>query len=241
MTQRKDKVVVYQAKTLPSHGITYPPGSRVYYKPYSIGDILQFSKANMDVRGVYEKILEGIDTVGFKKEDLLLVDFTMLSIYRKCASYPVEGVEVEGKKCKACGKDLEKKVLLEDLEFGEPKFKKPTVGLVVKGVKFELKPWTIGMEIEYLDVEEKNVIQALARTLADKEQKEDFITHLSNAPKEDYLKLWEVWALLYLTARDVRVTCTCKEEANIPLRVGGPLLRPFCRNKASNEISIEIE
>lgn len=76
-----------EADDLPSRMMAYPPGAKVSYRVYTFGDVLDINEANLTLREKFERILEGITTVGFPKEDLTVSDFLYLGFQRKISTF----------------------------------------------------------------------------------------------------------------------------------------------------------
>jgi len=228
-------------RELPSKGITYPEGWKVYYRPYSVGDILALSQSKLQLGDIYKKIAAGIETVGFPVENLLWNDFILLSLFRKCTSLPIEYFIADGEKCEKCGEPIDHRFHLEDLDFEEPKFNKNVIIIKVKDVEFRMRPWTLGMEIEKLETldETKGVLDYL-KLMVDGD-KELFDKRMRECTEEAWKPLYQLWSYLFLTVWDLKAPCKkCGTENKISVRAGGRRLTPFCRSAGPAEVWIDL-
>lgn len=71
---------------LPSAGKAYPPGTRISYRPYTLGESVHAEASRLDMRGTYDLILKGVDCGTMDKFKLTLPDVLFLGLVRKIAS-----------------------------------------------------------------------------------------------------------------------------------------------------------
>ena len=84
--EQKSYLPEYREDDLPSRKLQYPKGVRVYYRPYTLGELLKINQYNFDEVELYEFILDGIKVTGMEKEDLTYYDVVYLGWRRKTAS-----------------------------------------------------------------------------------------------------------------------------------------------------------
>lgn len=111
-----------QVKEIPSNFLSYPNKSEVYYKGYTFQDLKDLANPNLSLVDQFYVILKGIETVGFKKDDLTYFDFLYLGLLRRLLTLKTNTFEVSYY-CRKCNEhlmhrfnhsDLGFKVLLDD-------------------------------------------------------------------------------------------------------------------------------
>jgi hypothetical protein len=81
-----DDIPVIQVTDLPSKFKPYPEGSKITYSPFTFGEMIKSNNSNLSQKEMDDLIMRGIKTEGFKKEDLIWVDFRFIAILRKIST-----------------------------------------------------------------------------------------------------------------------------------------------------------
>lgn len=71
---------------LPSRFVPYPEGSKISYKPYTFGEVLNVNDSHLSLKQQFHQVLEGIETVGFDREQLTVPDFLFIGLQRKIST-----------------------------------------------------------------------------------------------------------------------------------------------------------
>ena len=216
---------------LPSKGKAYPPSTRISYRPYTFGELRSISSSNkqLSVKQEYEKILDGIGTVGIKKLDLTLSDTVYLSILRRISTTPTERFTVSFK-CRKCKKDNSHfKYFRELIDFEELNIPKLPMNVEFSFGKCSFKPITVG---QYLDLLTMGLGLDISATLAiqviDRPFKDIYPIIAECSDKRDIELLEEVEKLLHHDQNPAVLHCSCGEPREVSLEGGeGCSLLPF--------------
>jgi hypothetical protein len=145
---------------LPSKGVTYPPGSKVYFIPFLWVEVKKFSGENrlLPLHKKYELLLEGIFCDGFSKLDLTVQDFLFLALMRKLGSFGVQKFSVSVE-CPHCNFPNSYYLGLNDIEVDDLRVsgdELPAYGRIFEDMELAFMPLTIG---KYFKLAEKDLLE----------------------------------------------------------------------------------
>ena len=105
-----------RVENLPSRGVGYPKGSVIKYRPYTHGEMRQFSIQTASPAQSIEMAVSGLDVQGFDKMKLSILDAFYIGLLRKVST--MSGLQVQVPYvCEGCGKLNEKIFTNADIEF----------------------------------------------------------------------------------------------------------------------------
>ena len=65
----------------------YPKGVKISYRPFTFGEIKQYSQSVFDPSSKFKWLLQGIEVEGMNKEDLTVCDFTYITLLRNLNTF----------------------------------------------------------------------------------------------------------------------------------------------------------
>ena len=233
----------YREDDLPSRGIQYPKGVRVYYRPYSLGELLKINQYNFDETELYQFIMEGIKVVGMEKEDLTYYDVSYLGWRRKAVSMEASIVDTYSF-CPNCDTKNSKSISLNDLDFVDTDVKAMPIKTKINGKDLKFRYITIRDYMELIK-EDKHLdaISIYAKSVVDVPFEEAYDI-IYNATGNDLEKLSLIDIMLYHGLQRLKFTCQnkeCNQEYDVEITNSQEveILKPF-RSKEdiiSDEIS----
>ena len=144
----------YQVPVLPTRGIGYPEGAKVFYRLYTMREAMEVSSMTK----LYDTIrftLEGIKTEGMPKEDLFVPDFLFVSLLRAGSSGTVTHLKVSTT-CQNCGESFEDEVPIESVYVEDLEHVRKYVPIEGTDYKVILEVPRVGRLLEALEFGEKN-------------------------------------------------------------------------------------
>lgn len=133
---------------LPSRFLPYPKGTRIFYRPYTYGEI----DTAVSSKAAYDKglrhVLQGIIVEGMDKNDLTLNDFLYLALLRKISSLGTTDFVVQVTPVDL-GTPITKRMKTQDIEFQNLEVPKLPVRVKLGGKELHFRPLTIG---KYMDL-----------------------------------------------------------------------------------------
>lgn len=225
---------IIQVGELPSRFLPYPEGTKIFYRPFTYGEILQLAQSNLsDIELARKIILPGVEVEGIDKEDLIFADFAFITILRYMSSFPSYEFQVSGR-CgnKECNEKIFKSVRATEIEFADLDVPDLPVIVEVAGEELHFMPLTLKARF---NCEEKydinNSVHVLAHLVVNKPVDEviDILENRITAEEAELIE--EVDKMLALHIKPVVIKCPkCSRENYIRISIGGTL-RPFRRYK----------
>lgn len=232
-----------EVKNLPSKKLQYPEATKIYYNPYTLGDLQVINNSNMNAVQLYEYILRGIRVTGMEKYDLTFYDVVYLGWLRKIASLGTPMFQLQAF-CPNCDKKVAKTLELKEMDFQDVSIDKMPINVKIRDEKVSFKFITIKDYLEILEMDKiKDLIYVDSRHVCNMEQ-EDAYNLLFSLVGEEIDKLEYINKLLYHGLAKVPFTCDnpkCKFEYLVdPANyTEAEITRPFRRQEHDirNEIS----
>jgi len=165
-----------EIKNLPSKKLQYPEATRIYYKPFTLGDLQKINNSNMDAIQLYEYILEGIRVSGMEKSDLTFYDTVYIGWLRKIASLGTPLFNMKAY-CPQCDTMNSRTIELKDMEFEDTKVPSMPINIKIRDINLVFKYLTIRDYIDILRLDKmSDVVHVFAK-------------HVSNLPFEEAYNL----------------------------------------------------
>jgi hypothetical protein len=232
-----EQSVFYPVTSLPSGGISYPPGATISYRPYVFGEIKLASARGSQKFGVMaETLVKGIKT-NFPVTDLTFYDFLYIALLRKLSTIQDTKIQVTHT-CRA--KDCQAKNVYTidvspancEIEFWELEFKELPISITLaNNVDLQFLPLTLGqfLQLEQVGLERDSVaLLAMQCTNLSFEEARRTIYWASTQDPMDGKVLGRVEDILYHGTKPFRVRCaTCSEVNLLQLDGGGVIIQPF--------------
>jgi hypothetical protein len=234
------------AAQLPSRGLAYPEGSKVYYRTYMHGEIRGVSTSTVGIENSIKTAMSGIRTsIGVRS--LTLQDGIYIAILRKVSTMSGMKFEIPFM-CTACDQKTNGVFTHTDIEFEDIDEQVETLPLYadMSGKEVEISPMTIG---DYLDLKEGKYSSIIKGGIVDKAASQaimirnmDFseayklVYELSDA--NDIAMVTELDKLLFHSVKDLKGIC--RSEVNGSkcghvnmVKLGGmeALISPFRESK----------
>lgn len=234
---------------IPSKGLPYPKGAAISYRPYLYGEVKQISQSKIQIRGMIDHILNGIEC-SFPKYDITLADLLYIGLLRKISTIGDTELMLPYV-CPNCFAKNTPKVDTSVLDFdyiGVPAL--PIRAVMSKGT-LVFKPLTVGKFIELInDGKQEDEIAYLVyqcdgikiNNSVMPVNRESLHRYFSMANTVDGAVLTQVDKRLYHGVKPVSVVCSnksCNFETSIALDGGEAYLIPFHSSDDERKKSIE--
>jgi len=204
----------FEVTTLPSRGIPYPNGWKIYYYPYTYGDLLKLSQSKLDPVSEIEEVLKGIECQGFDKYDLTIFDFQYLSILRQLSFSDDIQVLLEAP-CPSCGQMVQKAVSASSVQYSELEVPQLPVVVEIAGQELEFCPLTVGKFVEAVKVKKHtDLIYLFALQVSNLDINKAY-SLITNAFGEDLVKLKTVEEVLDHGLLPVELICKCGHKFSV--------------------------
>jgi len=230
-----------EIKELPSKFLAYPKGSKILYRPFTYGEIVELAQSKLSDEEFARKILlPGIETRGFDKLDLVFADFSFITLLRYISSFPSYEFRISNK-CYKCEKSINKSIRAVEIEYKD--LEVPDLPIVANLSIGELHfmPLTLRNRIRLEsdpDLDINNPKHVIASLIVNYNIHEAIkLLKLEDLLPEDVEIINEIDQMLALDIKPVSVKCSnenCGAINKIKLSIGGTL-RPFRRHKKSVE------
>lgn len=222
---------------LPSLFKPYPSGTRISFKPYSFGEIEDWSTAS---RGSFRKKIEmglaGIETVGIDKMDLDYQDYLYIMVLRKLSTFSSTTFIIRYT-CPKCGEYVELHPNISDIEFEdiESIVDLPLDITLSDGTELTLNTLTVR---DALFLEENELSDSTAANFAVKIKNMEYQVAydlLRNMTNGDDMDVLDVLAkeLDFGTQKAELVCPKCEKPSQITVNGIAKLAEPFRRTKES--------
>lgn len=225
----KDYLPKYKEEWLPSGNLQYPSGVKIYYKPFSFGDLMKINNSNLDETEFYRFILEGIEVIGMDKYDLTFYDTVYLGWRRKTASFG--GSVLDAKSfCPNCDFRNSSIFDLNDIKFSDSEIKSLPVKCKICKIELKFKFLTIKDFIELFSQDKnKDILAIYAKSVTNLDFEESY-NILKNSYGDDLDKIGLLNSILYHGIEDLEVECSnCKDKYKVKVTNSSEveLLKPF--------------
>lgn len=239
---------VIEVTKLPSGFKPYPNGIKVFYKPYTFGEIKKLSQDELSMAKKYEYALSGVTVEGMDKYNLTVSDILYILLLRKLSIPGIDSVSVT-KRCSHCDElILNKRVPLSEVEFDELKYEMP-LSTEIEGKVYSFSPMTIGNMLELAkETDSPSEEQLLAYTCVSPGPKEalemikyvqdnmmyiDETIHVLNAIDERMFH-----GVLPITVKCDNKDCEFENKVSLDGEEQGTLVLPFREQPVSIESRI---
>lgn len=237
-------VVDIDKEGLPSHGLSYPDGYSISYRPYVFGEIKRVSGSQTGFLDLAKIVLRGLNT-SFDVGDLTYYDFLNIALKRKLSTLGDSKVVVS-MRCphKDCGAENSYEIDVApnkcDIEFWDLDYTDLPISVDMKlsgDVEFktyEFSPLTIRgyLELER-DGKSKDDIARLAKQCVNVPFEEAY-HKFSRAQYDDMQLLDIIEEKLFHGIKPIEAVCAnCGRNVLIRLEGGGVIIRPFRSLKTS--------
>lgn len=220
---------------LPSKFLSYPPGTKVYYRPYTYKDLDDFNDSSIDLLNRLRFILKGITCQGMEPEQLTLGDFLFIGLYRRISSLGTHHFQIKITRDGGAFK-TSKSFSFEDIGFNEIEAPALPITATIGGVELQFMPLTIGRFLEILEKDilpgSKDYERASLAAQVININFEDAYEIISNAFGSDLVTLNQVDGYLSHSVQPLSVTYNYNGELvteQVPLDDPLTLIYPFCR------------
>ena len=235
-TDNFPRIELSKSNQIPSKFIPYPKGSKIFYRPYSFGEVKQVSQSKLSTKEKFMRILSGIECEGFDHMDLTVSDFLFLGLLRKISTFGGSKF-VLNHQCKKCGTKGTKIMELTDLNTYDLEVEDLPIGAELSNGEFEFEPLRMG---SYLESEKEDkgtdVISLLARCCTNLEYEEAYDKLFNNTNPEDGEVLSEIDDMLDHGLKPIKIVCSkCKNVHEYQIERSGEerLLTPFRKGKST--------
>jgi len=152
-----------EIKNLPSKKLSYPEATRIYYNPYTLGDLQKINNSNMDAVQLYEYLLQGVRSTGMDKNELTFYDVVYIGWLRKIASLGTPLFQMQAF-CPNCDLKNSRTLELKDMDFEDTEVPKMPIRIRIKEVEVSFKFLTIRDYLDILKLDKvKDVIYVFAK------------------------------------------------------------------------------
>jgi hypothetical protein len=238
----KDELSKYvpskEVDDLPSKFVPYPPGSKISYKPYTFGELLNINDSNMTLKEQFGQVLDGITTIGFPRGELTVPDFLFIGLKRKISTLDTTTFEAiflcRHPKCRKTNQ-----VQLTTAMFNFDYLAAPELPVVLKDFpglgKCIFDPLRVDEYLELIDLDKDHQAYMLARMC----RNQNFLKACDAffyATGKNARALRQVDSQLFHGLNPIPVTCPeCKQQSELKLDGWEAILIPFRGQDESDE------
>lgn len=203
---------------LPSHWLPYPKGSEILLRKYTGIELRYFSDSSLTPEKELEMVLDGIQTVGFNKNELTFHDFKYLGLQRRLISLEAENFGLTWY-CPKCENTVTSSIKMESLQFDELKIPSLPMNVKLSFGSYKMAPMTVKgylkMQKTDREIDENQAIDAIkvwfflmSFHVDDLSQQDSFYKGMiSKGTEKDIRILEEVDRRLYHSLMPVDVVC----------------------------------
>lgn len=212
---------------VPSQFLPYPEGSKISYKPYTYGELLQFNQSKLSQSEQFKRILSGIKT-SFPIEDLSYFDFVYIGLLRKISTFGGDKFSLSYH-CSSCGKPNTVHHSVADIEFKDLEITAlPIILTTDDGTELEISTLSVSSYLSLLETDMiKDKASVYASSILNHEfaKARDIITNLTGEIIQD---LDDIDVMLNLGVKPLDLNCThCKADNQVTVDEPGVLVTPF--------------
>jgi hypothetical protein len=216
-------------KWLPSRNLQYPQSFRLYYYPFSFGELKRINTSYTDEVQIFEEILNGIEVDGMPKEDLTFYDVVYLGWRRKVSTFGTALIDVNSF-CPNCDFNNKMNRDLKNVDFTDTDITKLPVKVRVYEIELHFGFITIKQYLELMAQGLHNdIIAVLAKSVINMEYEEAYQL-LASATGNDLDKINLLPELLYHGIKPIEAECKeCGNKYQVDLSDSQEveLLKPF--------------
>lgn len=233
-----------QVKDLPSKGLSYPANFNITYRPFTYGEVKQYSTSHIPLQNIVKELMNGIEA-NFDKYSITLMDFLFIILLRRISTLGSTNLKLTYF-CSSCREENTETIKLNDIEFKDLEVKKlPLVLKINEKERYEFTPLTVGDYIELLDMKKDNDdIAVMAKQMRNVDYKEAYEI-ISNEYRPDVIEIYtEIDKKLNHGVKPVKFKCKkCQFENEVNLDTGGDsfLLDKFCSSQRPNSLRIVLD
>ena len=230
-----------ESKNLPSKKLQYPEATKVFYSPYTLGDLHRINTSSVDFVQRYEDILSGIRTSGMDKYDLTFYDVVYLGWLRKIASFKTPLFALQSF-CPNCDIKNSKTLELKDMEFEDTQIPKLPISIKIADRDISFGFLTIRGYLEILKSNKsEDIVYVFSKHIKNMAHKEAYEL-IDSLIGEDVDRVEYINKILYHGLAKVNFKCnSCNFEYQVnPANYAeAEITRPFRRQEHDirNEIS----
>lgn len=188
---------------LPSKYKFYPPGTEIMFKPYTFGELEQWSIFNNNEVNKIALGLSGITTTGIKNDDMILFDFLFTLLSRKLSAFSRSSFTIS-LTCPFCSKQLNRTLPLESVNFDDvdiPTGLNLPIKLKIENIEYCFSPITVKSYIKALnkgisDIKNATVAERLSFMVTNMSQESAIINLRSIKSPDGIEMLFEVDRML---------------------------------------------
>ncbi len=215
---------------LPSKYVPYPPGSKISYKPYTFGEVLNINESHLSLKQQFNEVLDGITTTGFPKKQLTVPDFLYIGLQRKISTLDTTTFTAAFL-CRDEDCRFTNQMQLTTAMFEFEYMAAPKLPVVVKDFpnlgKLVFDPLRVSEYLELMEQDKDHQAYMLARMC----RNQDFLKACDAffyATGQSARTLRRVDAQLFHGLNPIPVTCPeCKRETELKLDGWEAILIPF--------------
>lgn len=216
---------------LPSKFLPYPDGTKVFYKPYTFGELEKISGSNLSFSEMSKIIMSGIETHGITKMDLDYQDYLYLAVLRKLSTFSKSNYHISFK-CPHCQQQVDCSPELSSIEWSEMEGV-PELPLLVNiaGMDLDMSSLTVEdvslLENQGLVKSDIAVIAGMIKNVEFKSAME-IVENLDDG--EDIAVLTMAKELLDFGNQTTTIVCPnkeCKKPVKVTVRGIAKLAEPF--------------
>lgn len=132
-----------KVEDIPSHWKPYPKGSEILLRKYTGLELRYFSDSILSPEKEMDFILDGIQTIGFDKDDLTWHDYKYLGLQRRLISLDSADFSITWF-CDKCGNTVSSQVKASNLEFDDISVPSLPMNVKLSFGTYKFFPMTIG-------------------------------------------------------------------------------------------------
>lgn len=242
IVKREDQVIVDKSTTpehmpmiqvtdLPSKFLPYPDGTKVFYKPYTFGELEKISGSNLSFADLSKIIMAGIETVGITKGDLDYQDYLYIAVLRKLSTFSKTTFSASFK-CPYCQEQVTASPELAMIEWGElDGIPELPLSVSIGGADLDFKSLTVDQagELEMLGYTESD-IHTLAAMVSNVEfdAAYELLSNLTDG--DDIAVVTMIRKLLDFGSQSTTIVCPnskCKSKVKVTVRGIARIAEPF--------------
>jgi hypothetical protein len=233
-----------QVKDLPSKGLAYPENYNITYRPFTYGEVKQYSTSNISLQDRVKQLMEGINA-NFDKYSITLMDFLFIILLRRISTLGSTNLKLTYF-CNGCREENTETIKLNNIEFKDLEVKKlPLVLKINEDERYEFTPLTVGDYIQLLDMKKDNDdIAVMAKQMRNMKY-EDAYRVIANEYRPDVIEIYsEIDKKLNHGVKPVKFKCKkCQFENEVNLDTGGDsfLLDKFRSPQRPNSLRIVLD
>ena len=224
---------------VPSKFLSYPPGSKIQYKPYSFGELEEWASLprGASPEDKYKLGLKGIKVEGFDIFDLNIADYNYIMTLRKLSTYDRARFDLKYN-CPHCSEQVVSTQEIQNINFKDfEEFNRlPVVYKTSDGKELVIDSMTVGDAIRFRgsDIPDNSMTRLAfqIRNMSTSESLE-YLSDISDIYEIELLQELE-GVLNFGKSQEIDLTCPhCKKKSTISILGVSALAEPFRKPKKS--------